>query len=248
MNLCDINKALNVTIGDFIKNVNGVNEESITDYLMWQWRKIDPSMQYYRTEASSKHEEHYITGADLKIEIWSVTRLGGKALSLQAKKCLPQYGSYRKAFRYGDPAKQQIDLLITHAIHATPPLNPCYLIYTLPDSGEKTKDGNEHIQDYGAFIANAYEIEKFADLNPRSHVSRADILKVSYPLHYIFCGIPSSKGTLNQTLFSETYERAQLPSYVQAVLNEAEPQQVKRLMEENGFKATDRLVVQFVED
>ena len=39
--LCECHQKLVAKIKDFLINVKYVKEESITDYLMWQWKKID---------------------------------------------------------------------------------------------------------------------------------------------------------------------------------------------------------------
>jgi len=41
VNICDAYKALGVEVKDFLRNVPNLNEESITDYLVWKWRELD---------------------------------------------------------------------------------------------------------------------------------------------------------------------------------------------------------------
>ncbi|WP_038888888.1 DUF6615 family protein [Vibrio campbellii] len=247
INVCKQNICLNKRVGEFIRNVRSVGEESISDYLAWQWHKVDPFMRHYRVSQSNRIQEHYVTGADFKIELWNITQSGGVALSIQAKKCIDLYDSYRKAFRYGDPDKHQIDLLINNAVHSKPKMQPCYVIYTNPESGECTKDGNHQIQNYGAFIASAYDIEKFADLPPKTKISRKDILKVSYPLHYIFCF--SERQPSNDVIlpfFEEKIAMKDFPPYVKAAISHENRSYIEECMKESGFKSNDILLIRSV--
>lgn len=242
--VCTGNECLNKQVGGFIRNVRSVGEESISDFLVWQWRKRDPHMNHYRVSPFNRIQEHCVTGADFKIEIWNITKSGAVALSIQAKKCIEMYDSYRKAFRYGDPEKHQLDLLINNAVHSQPRMQPCYIIYTIPESGEYTKDGNKSIKHYGAFIASAFDIQKLADSPPKTKISRKDILRVSYPLHYIFC--VSTRHRFNYVMppfLEEKIDAKDFPAYVKAAISNESEIEIAEHMREVGFKANDILMI-----
>lgn len=94
MKLCKTNKAISLDVREFMGNVSDVKEESITDYLVWKWRKLDPNFKYLKVSTYTRHEENSTTGADFELELWLVGRRFHFSLIFQAKKLVKPYDSY----------------------------------------------------------------------------------------------------------------------------------------------------------
>ncbi len=111
-NLCFEHLKLDDITAEFVYNVPTVGEESITDWLIWNWRVISNNFKSTKliTIPFNKKEE-VSNGADL--ELWILTRTKAIPLIFQAKKAVLDYDSYLQKLNYKEKvAKQkQYDLL-----------------------------------------------------------------------------------------------------------------------------------------
>jgi hypothetical protein len=188
MKLCDVNKEISNEVLNFIKNVPDVGEESITDYLLWQWRKSDNRFNYLDVKKFTKSEENKTSGADFEVELWFLGRSFCIPMVVQAKKFLTNYGGYRRKLNYPDDTQEQLRTLLSYA--KSKDYIPFYFIYTVPECGTTVlccEDSLAINHDTGIYIASAYAIEGLANKLKGKRLSRDRILKESSPLHCLFC-------------------------------------------------------------
>ena len=230
MRICRKNKCLNRHVKDFMEHVDDIKEESITDYLMWKWAKMDPNCRYFSTKTHSRVHESKVTGSDFELEVWLVTANGGLPLSVQAKKFIPLTDGYYAKLRYPNNTKSQMNKLIRHA--RSQKMNPCYAFYTIPDSNSVTKNREPNVVDYGVFIANAFSVEamlkpvktksKTAKRPTRAPIiTRNDLLAESYPLHALFC-CQSATKPISPLLDDFNNFTDDLPKYILPLLEHQE--------------------------
>ncbi|BCV52918.1 DUF6615 family protein [Shewanella algae] len=223
MNICDIHKNINIDVCEFLKNVPSVKEESITDYLVWQWNKANLQIKHFDVATFTRDWESRVTGSDFELDIWFMTKSGGKVLSVQAKKLTKQKGGYALALRYKNNNKNQMDTLKQHAILNNK--NACYAFYTVPDTSSKCKVSSLDISEFGVFIGNLTDIEPFTDkqivqkksgsAQVNQTVTKDMILEKTYPLHALFCAsVPSVKSSLLP-------KKAPIPKLVMSLLNDS---------------------------
>jgi len=91
MELCDKNIEISKSICEFINYVPDVGEESITDYLVWQWRKLDSRFNYLSVAKFTKEVENKTTGADFELELWIISKRFPLPFVIQAKKIIPDF-------------------------------------------------------------------------------------------------------------------------------------------------------------
>ena len=224
MNICDIHKNINIEVCEFLKNVPSVKEESITDYLVWQWNKANLQTKHFDVATFTRDWESRVTGSDFELDIWFMTKSGGSVLSVQAKKLTKQKDGYARALRYKNNKKNQMDTLKNHANLNNK--NACYAFYTVPDSSSKCKISSLDISEFGVFIANLTDIEPLTDkqivkkksvsVQVNQTVTKDMILAKTYPLHALFCASsPSVKSSLLK-------KKALVPNLVMSLLNDSE--------------------------
>lgn len=93
--LCSQALDIDREVREFLLEVNGLNEESVTDYLLWKWSELDSRMHRFSYKRFSRSEENLETGADF--ELWIIGKHYSLPLVVQAKKFLQKpYDSYRK--------------------------------------------------------------------------------------------------------------------------------------------------------
>ena len=85
MSKCTENIRLGNEVYDFIDFVNDVGEESITDYLVWQWRKLNKKFNYLTVNKHTRHFENKESGADFELELWILTKRNNISFVFQAK-------------------------------------------------------------------------------------------------------------------------------------------------------------------
>ena len=103
-------------IKKFLKNVDDVKEESITDYLMWKWKEIDKKLKCIKNvETHTRHKEHYVTGADFDIELWILSNTKKVSLAVQAKKFIEPKNFYVSKIKYPKNSSGQINKLLAYA-------------------------------------------------------------------------------------------------------------------------------------
>lgn len=131
INRCLESKKISQKIFDFMIHVPKVQEESITDYLLWQWSVIDKKMKYnlYNKTEESKN------GADFSLELWIIKSSYAIPLLIQAKKMKSDEKKLcAESINYNvyKPGDRQYDKLITTARKEKK--IPLYLFYALPDN------------------------------------------------------------------------------------------------------------------
>ncbi len=95
---CIQHRKIAQNVWEFIDYVNNVGEESITDYLVWQWKKLNAQFNYINVVKHSKQYEHKTSGADFELELWMLLQNKSFSFVFQAKKLLREYNSYRSKF------------------------------------------------------------------------------------------------------------------------------------------------------
>ena len=129
-------------VGEFICYMDGVGEESLTDFLLWQIKKYSylPTYSVNLVEKFSKKEEGKTTGADFSIRVYFIDRQRDEYLSLaiQAKKAIKESDGYCEKLKYksgkksenesGVESKYQIKQLIEYS--GENGCIPLYLFYT----------------------------------------------------------------------------------------------------------------------
>lgn len=170
--LCDANDALDTRIRDFMTQVPSAREESITEYLLWQWRELDKRFQFITSTPHAAGREK-VTGADFHLELWLVGRTYALPLLIQAKKFTKEKG-HGRALRYS--GADQLSKLQKHAKFFR--LFACYLIY----AGAGAKVGSRALH-----LVTATKIKRLVaskSITASQVVSGGEAM----PLHDLFCG------------------------------------------------------------
>jgi phage-related protein len=206
--LCKEMKVLSEQVYNFIDNVPSVQEESITEYLMWQWSLLDKKVKFVKSKKLHTKVQEAKTGSDLEIELWIITSTTAIPFLIQAKKIIVPTKSYcRESLNYNVKKPiRQYQLLIDTAIRERK--IPLYAFYT-------KKDKHKSI-----YISDAYEVKKLAvncSKKSRTVVKREDILDISTNIISLFCSSASFiEGGLNLQF---EVEFNMLPNYVKFYLN-----------------------------
>ena len=168
-----------------MQNVGDIKEESITDYLVWQWRELDKRFNYLSVSTFNHYEESTKTGADFDLELWLVGSTSHISLAVRAKKFIKPHDSYIKRLNYPNGSKKQMNMLLAYA--ALSNKLPFYFIYSAPNTITSTMCGLPHPGQGGVFMADAKVMEEFADGKHGKRASRDDLLLRSNPFHCMFC-------------------------------------------------------------
>ncbi|MBN1009125.1 DUF6615 family protein [Amphritea pacifica] len=219
MNHCQSHKSVTSEVKEFILNVEGVGEESITDFLLWKWALIDKKFKSINVSSFTRHQESRVSGADFEMEVWLVGSKLSYPLVFQAKKIVKPYDAYVRKLNYPDKTKSQMNTLLRYA--SANRKIPFYAFYSLPDKKTKAMCAHNDVDDCGVFMAHAKVVEKFADGKHRRIVSKNDLLRVSNPFHCIFCCPIAFRGYFEQyfpSIDGELYEQ-ETPAYVNYLLN-----------------------------
>ncbi len=223
MDICESNQTVSLQVLKFMRHVHDVKEESITDYLAWQWRELDERFHFLTMRTFNHDEESSLTGADFDLELWLVGRKIHVCLAVQAKKFIKQYDSYVRRLNYPNGSKRQMNTLLNYA--STSNKLPFYFICSIPEASSSFMCSAAGNPDCGVFMADARVMEEFADGKRGKRVSRDDILAASNPFHGMFCcplGPAGSyfKGYFPSLPFGESVQsNERLPSYVTRLLN-----------------------------
>lgn len=229
MNICEANQAVGLQVLKFMQHVSDIKEESITDFLAWQWRELDKRFNYLSMHTFNHDEESSLTGADFDLELWLVGRRTHVCLAVQAKKVIKQHDSYVKRLNYPNGSKQQLNTLLNYS--AANNKLPFYFLYSIPKSTSKFMCGGRPNPDGGVFMADASRIEEFADGKHGKRISRDHLLAASNPFHCIFCCPLGPGGRYFANYFrassSNNPEQPndQLPNYVTKLLAFGETEQ-----------------------
>lgn len=232
ISICQQNKVISEITHDFITNVSMIGEESITDFLLWQWREADKKFNYLNLKKFTKEEENKKSGADIELELWLVGETNSIALAIQAKKFLKRYHGYCAKLNYLAKHQRQIDLLLDYAKKNKK--YPFYLIYSLPDKKTKVMCNNNGVyplkDKLSLYLADAHNIKTISNNCKNKKLSKNFILKQSNPFWCLFC-CPKARNSFNEYIsfyypklsgYSNQefiYNSNNIPSYVQALLN-----------------------------
>lgn len=188
MNICAENKAVGLDVRNFLIHVPNVNEESITDYLVWKWEEINDAAKFRCLDVRkfTRQEEHNKTGADFELELWILSPQPPISLIFQAKKFFKENDGYVRKLRYPDDTQGQLQTLLKYA-DTNPERKPFYMIYSPADTQLKTMCANCNYKETGMFMIDAKIIEEFSNLPPHSRLSLTEILEKSLPFHCMFC-------------------------------------------------------------
>ncbi|RGP86425.1 hypothetical protein BC355_13395 [Vibrio cholerae] len=156
-------------------NVDGVGEESITDFLLWKWASIDKRFRSINVSSFTRQEESKVSGADFEMEVWLVGKGLVYPLVFQAKKFVKQYDAYVNKLNYPKNTKNQMNTLLGYA--SSNKRIPFYAFYSIPDNKTKAMCRRNDVFDCGVFMAHAKVIEQFADGKHGRKVSKNDLLK-----------------------------------------------------------------------
>lgn len=223
MSLCESNKAVSAEVNSFILNVPDVNEESITDYLVWKWRELDARFKYIKVSTFTRQDENTITGADFELELWLVRKNFHFPLIFQAKKFVKKYDSYVAKLNYPAGTQAQLKKLLAYAKDNNK--LPFYAFYSIPDKSTQTMCGLRDILGASIFMADAHTVKTFADGVHGKKIEINKLLKKSNPFHCMFCCPLSQSGHYFTNYFSKLLEVAEphdnemLPNYVNLLLS-----------------------------
>ncbi|WP_131038242.1 DUF6615 family protein [Pseudomonas jilinensis] len=227
MDICKANIALGQEVHDFMVNVPDVNEESVTDFLIWRWRQLDSRFKYLSAKTFTKHQEHHLTGADFELELWLVGRKKAIPLLFQAKKFIKSFDSYVRKFNYPSNSQSQLATLQNYA--ASRSLLPFYAIYSTNAGGAKALCGGRRLQrNAGVFMLPASDAKAFGDTKFGKRLGLQTILNKSNPFHCIFCCPLTRSGKYFSHYFDTELDGVvrdseELPPYVQALLHSENP-------------------------
>ena len=182
---CSCHKLLASEIENFLRNVDDVKEESITDYLMWKWKEADPRFKCVRAIPHNRHKEHYISGADFELELWILGNTRTMSLAVQAKKFMKAHDSYVNKIKYPKNTSKQIDKLISYSKNENNPRIPVYFLYSIPFESKTLC--KYHYKNSGVFVVSANEMKIFSEFNSRTELSLDTILDKSHSLACYFC-------------------------------------------------------------
>ncbi len=180
--ICDTNKKLSNRVKEFIDNVSDVGEESITDFLVWQWKEIDSRFNAIKVSKFTKHQEHMLTGADFEMELWVISDTHATPLLFQAKKILKEHDSYLNKLRYKNNTSSQLQKLQNYS--KTTNKVPYYMFYTSAE--QIINKCQEPYQDFGIFVMPADTVQQLTTNKANTRLSKSQILSLSTPFHCFF--------------------------------------------------------------
>lgn len=233
--LCAELKLIDEKVSYRIKNDSHVNEETITQNLLFDWSEIDKRFKFIKNQKFPTKRKEGVTGADIDIEFWIIQKDLALSFVFQAKIFKEEKNKYRSKFAYPNNTCKQLDNLIRHS-NADPDKSkfPAYLLYGYI--------GN-HSNEFAIYTKGAHSIkENFIDKTSLRHqLTKTEVLRSSCPFQYLFCyqsGFPTNKKSLIRELEKlfpnqqDNYEKAitdSPPSYISLLsstgsLNEFPPQ------------------------
>ena len=195
--LCKNSKKLSKKLYDFISHVPSVQEESMTEYLMWQWEILNKKVTFFKHLKLHTKTEESRSGADFVLDLWILEEGKATPFIIQAKKIIDKYHKYcKESLNYNKkkPVKQY-ELLIKRArIENKIPL---YMIYT------------RESRDESIYISDAFEIKKLAEKCSKksgTKLSRKEILDISNNIIDLFCPRPKKSMKKPKFIANTLYE------------------------------------------
>jgi len=238
MNKCNEHIRLGNEVYDFIDFVSDVGEESITDYLVWQWRKLNKKFEYLNVKKHTRHFENKVSGADFELELWVLSKKNNLSIVFQAKKIIPNYNAYCSKLNYRNGKIRQLDTLKKYA--KTNKKIPFYLFYSPADKNTNSMCGNK-IYKTALFMADAYTVDDLTKKYKNKKLSKNTILHETNPFHCLFC-CPLTKHSFidyfqhyfPKVMENNSLENNEIPSYVLAIANN-ELGNISELIERNNL-------------
>jgi hypothetical protein len=179
----------------WLKSQQGVKEESLTDWLLYDIDVRRPDVIY---KAFTRQEEARDTGADW--EWWLIFPDGAVRLRVQAKKLKAANDNY-PGLAHTNKYGLQIDKLIADASKVN--AFPIYAFYSAKSPSSKCSFGG--VVSCGVHLAGAKVVEQTL-LSKKCHVSEADAIALSVPLPCLVC-CPLTHGVASKSGFTEFLRR-----------------------------------------
>lgn len=240
MSRCSENIKISNETWDFMNFVRDVGEESITDYLVWQWRKLNNRFNFLNVDKHTRFKENTESGADFELELWIVTRSQSLSFVFQAKKLVEEFNSYRSKLNYKNGALRQIDVLKKFAQDNKK--LPFYLFYSQPNTDTVTRCPRNRIDNTALFMTDAYTVDNLITEFDGHSLSKNTILSTTNPFHCLFC-CPLAQGNLLKyidryfpEIFQENiqFDSNELPTYVELILNN-ELENIDEIISQNNL-------------
>lgn len=180
--ICSSVRLLEKQIFDYLTEVPSAGEESITDYLAWQWSKIDRRFKFVNFETHTRQMEGTTSGADFSMDLWLVGRRFTIPILVQAKKFVHEHDNYRSRFRYPAGTRGQLRLLMEYSRENQ--RFPLYAIYSPVEAFSCCKTKSQHV---GVHLLSPRVVRTFSSRRLRSPLSLTTILSAAAPMFTFFC-------------------------------------------------------------
>lgn len=199
MTKCKIVRGLAAELARWLQHQPAVGEESLTDWLLFQFDTKVPDTAYRKF---NRWEEGVLTGADW--EWWLLTRSVAWGLRVQAKK-LSQSSDNYPSIAYSNRRGLQIDLLRSNAASRDLKAMYCFYYPTPPQSGPVLCQGGRSRGSRGAFLASATSVyERFIRVR-HSKLDADAVLVETMPIECFFCCPMMRDGPSGVADFVEMY-------------------------------------------
>lgn len=189
MSLCHEITEVSKEIYNFSNNVTSVQEETLTEYLMWKWSLISKKVTFLKKSRLHTKIEESKSGADFELEIWIIGKKKSLPFFIQAKKLFKETNSYcNSSLNYNTKKiKPQYQLLIDKALSKK--FIPLYMFYTNLSEKESI------------YIADAFKIKnKAIDCSTKKKskvITRIEILNLATNFIDLFFRCKCSKEYQN---------------------------------------------------
>ena len=173
---CDEVRKVSERLATWIRKQSAINEESATDWLLYELSDRLPFMLYKKF---TRHQESSESGADW--DWWFVLRRGAIGFRIQAKKVISGADHYRGLAHTGRTGLQ-MELLLESSRSAN--LLAFYALYSggAPSANTMCGGAIEIFKDEGVFLAAAPTLYKRFIGAGRSRVEASALLGCSNPL------------------------------------------------------------------
>ena len=216
LTICQTFKICSQEIFKWITKQNSVNEESISDWLMYKLNDLNSNIKSIQF---NRFEESHTTGADY--ELWVINHTNANRYRIQAKRLRTGQDQYY-GIAYTNKSGMQIEKLIIDAEKKD--YIPLYSFYNNENIYSKCA---QNIKNEGVYIADAYELFEEIINKPKTHISSDFLISKSVPISCLFC-CPLThyfnnrfiERYLNKDSSKQgIYSLENLPNYVNTILN-----------------------------
>ncbi|KQO28424.1 hypothetical protein ASF10_23120 [Flavobacterium sp. Leaf82] len=174
--ICKVFKSCSREVLNWITKQQSVNEESISDWLLYKLSDLEPKINYL---GFNRFEEAATTGADY--ELWVIGLPVYYRFRIQAKRLRKGHDHY-SSIAYSNRYGLQIDKLIKDANI----LNyiPLYAFY---NEEKQVSRCQGKVDDEGVYLAMARELYNAVLLKPKTFIDTAFLIGKSLPISCWFC-------------------------------------------------------------